>query len=332
MISWTIILTIACGVAVIQSLFLGGYLFSKNRRIASPLFFLSLILIGLALRIGKSFFYFVFVNHDIIGKVLGASGLWTVGPSFLLFTLASKPSKVTLSDLIHYLPSLLVLVFGWTIEANLGMVYRMGAYILVGYFIISIYIHRSEDWQGNKKQYLLVASSLGVIGSCFVLQAVASNIEMYTMGSIISLVVLYTFNFLILKDKSYFKSPPSASKNVDPKQSSRIVSALEEIFVHNKMYRQKGLTLATVAEIISFPSYQVSKTINQHYGIKFNEFVNQYRIEDVKTRLQDPEANDKIEVIAKEVGFSSTTSLYIAFKKNTKLTPQAYRKQVRMNL
>lgn len=82
-----------------------------------------------------------------------------------------------------------------------------------------------------------------------------------------------------------------------------------------------------IAQTIGFPLYQVSQTINQHFGLKFNEFVNKYRVAEVKNRLQDIEANDQIEVIAKEVGFTSTSSLYTAFKKEVQLTPQAFKKQ-----
>jgi len=326
---WTLTITIACGIAVTQSFFLSTYLFFKNRKISTPLFFLSIILLALALRIGKSYFYYVFASYFEIGKILGALGVWTIGPSFLLYTLASKPTIITGKDYLHYIPSLLIICFAWAMMESLAPLYFWGAFSFLAYFVASLLVFFYQDWNGNKKRFTLFATSLAIICSCFLMQALTNSVQTYAFGSLVVLVVLYIINFLILKDQSYLKTPALKTKKVNVSQQNKIINALEKSFKQNKIYRQKGLTLASVSEAINYPTYQVSKTINQHFGIKFNDYVNQYRIKETKERLHDLDTNDKIEVIAKEVGFSSTSSLYTAFKKEEKVTPQVFRKQVK---
>lgn len=212
---------------------------------------------------------------------------------------------------------------------GIGKLYFWGTLSLAVYFLTGLYFYNIGNWEGNKNCFNLFAKCLGILCIVFICQSVIMNVQVYAIGSIISLIVLYTINFLILSDQKYLKNNAVKTRKVDEVQLQNIINAVENLFEENKIYRQKGLTLATVSKAIAFPSYQVSKAINHYFSTNFNQFVNQYRIKEAKTLLQDQELNGKIEVIAKEVGFSSATSLYHAFKKEMKITPQTYRNQVK---
>lgn len=56
--------------------------------------------------------------------------------------------------------------------------------------------------------------------------------------------------------------------------------------------------------------------------------MNGYRVEKAKDLLTDKEQDlFNIEYIGEMAGFKSKSAFYTAFKKNTGLTPQAYRKE-----
>ena len=326
--TWSLWIAIFCGIAIAQSFFLSGYLIIRDQKRTSPTFFLSLMLVGLALRISKSYFYFIFEDVPRLGVALGAMGLWFIGPSLFLYTKSAKPDKINFSDYFHFFPALLIFaVFGFLITINFGTVYHIGAGHLFIYLLISIYYFYSNTWNGNKKRFVLFAGSIGAISLIFLVQSLIGGIQIYTIGTLLTLLVLYFVNFLILQDQSFLQIKRTKNRKINKEQKSRVSVELERLFNQEKLYRQKGLTLAEVAKSINHPAYIVSQTINHHYGLKFNQFVNKFRVEEVKERLRDIEKNDKIEVIAIEVGFSSTSSLYSAFKRETDSTPQAFRRQ-----
>jgi AraC-like DNA-binding protein len=62
-----------------------------------------------------------------------------------------------------------------------------------------------------------------------------------------------------------------------------------------------------------------------HYR-NFNQFLNQYRIEEAARRLQDPhEQHIPISSIALDVGYASLSSFNKAFKDTYQVTPSVYR-------
>lgn len=67
--------------------------------------------------------------------------------------------------------------------------------------------------------------------------------------------------------------------------------------------------------------------MNKIYGKSFPE-TNSFRVQEVKKQLEK-ERNKvyKIEGIAFEAGFSTPSSFYTAFKKETGLTPTSYQKK-----
>ncbi len=76
-------------------------------------------------------------------------------------------------------------------------------------------------------------------------------------------------------------------------------------------------------------SYLTTKCLNAVFEQKFSDFVNGYRIKELKVLLQDPE-NEKYTLLslAHDVGFNSKASFNRAVKKITGGTPS----QLKSNL
>jgi AraC-like DNA-binding protein len=87
-------------------------------------------------------------------------------------------------------------------------------------------------------------------------------------------------------------------------------------------YLDPELTLPDLAEKIGLPAPQVSQIINQQLGKNFNDFVNSYRVEAVKSMLAEGrQAQLSLLGIAYECGFNSKATFNRAFKKHTGFAP-----------
>lgn len=105
---------------------------------------------------------------------------------------------------------------------------------------------------------------------------------------------------------------------------------LEELMTSTQIFRQPGITSIDVAQKLGIAPHLLSSVINKHYQQRFNDFINQRRIEYVihLIRSDDNWKQYTIEGLSIKAGFSSRAPFYAAFKKITGKTPSEYMNQV----
>lgn len=97
-----------------------------------------------------------------------------------------------------------------------------------------------------------------------------------------------------------------------------------------KPYLNPELTIQELAEGLKLPRHYITEVLKSLLDKNFFTLVNEYRMEEVKNRLLDPDyKNDSILQIALESGFNSKSSFNAIFKQHTGLTPTEYRKGVK---
>ena len=103
---------------------------------------------------------------------------------------------------------------------------------------------------------------------------------------------------------------------------------LLRLMQEEKIYEDPELTLTQVAkQLQSNPSF-ISMVVNRGFGLNFNDFINQFRIEAVKEMLKKGEHKKQTLLgIAYECGFNSKATFNRAFKKVTGLTPKEWVQQ-----
>lgn len=108
------------------------------------------------------------------------------------------------------------------------------------------------------------------------------------------------------------------------------VPRLESFMNSSEIFRKKGVTIYEIAVELEVSPHTLSAVLNNHYRQRFNDYINNYRINYVTGRLQRDKDWRKlsIEGLAGEAGFSSRTPFYTAFKKVTGTTPSAYIRQL----
>lgn len=95
-----------------------------------------------------------------------------------------------------------------------------------------------------------------------------------------------------------------------------------------KLYRNPNIKLSTVSERIQISTNYLSQLINTLSGHNFSDFVNGYRIEEVKSKLKHSEFNGyPVLSIGLESGFNSKSAFYNSFKKHTGMSPTTFREK-----
>lgn len=111
---------------------------------------------------------------------------------------------------------------------------------------------------------------------------------------------------------------------VKPKTAS-MRERFERLIAEEKVYLNPQLSLVDVATMLGTNRTYISKMINETYGESFSAHINRQRLEYAKVYMEEnPRA--KIEVIANECGFGSTSSFNKCFKSIVGVTPSAWMK------
>ena len=118
----------------------------------------------------------------------------------------------------------------------------------------------------------------------------------------------------------------SISNPLNPKVAKDAIVQLKQLMTNEKVYRDPLLRLDSVVDISNIPQKTISASLNQVEGKTFKEFVNSYRIEEVKLKLIDPTFNHlTITGIAYECGFNSQATFQRTFKNLVGESPSAFR-------
>ncbi len=104
--------------------------------------------------------------------------------------------------------------------------------------------------------------------------------------------------------------------------------SLLRLMEEKKFYRNSQLTLTELSEALSVSAHNLSEVINTRLKKNFYDFVNGYRLDEVKKDLADPTKQHlKIISIAFDAGFNSKATFNTLFKEQCGQTPSEYRKQ-----
>jgi AraC-like DNA-binding protein len=113
------------------------------------------------------------------------------------------------------------------------------------------------------------------------------------------------------------------TRSIDEQLKKNLLDYMDE----KKPYCEPELTLTSLAKQLNMGRNQLSEIINASMGCNFYDFINRYRVEEVKTMLTHPSGkNFTILAIAFDAGFPSKSTFNTIFKKFTGLTPSEYRK------
>ena len=119
-----------------------------------------------------------------------------------------------------------------------------------------------------------------------------------------------------------------ASKQLSREESAAFLARLTVCMERDQIFRNGELKLEELAEKAALTPHELSQLINETCGMNFADYVNRYRVEELKRALHDPErAQASILNLALASGFNSKSAMNRVFKKQTGMTPGDFRNQ-----
>ncbi len=116
-----------------------------------------------------------------------------------------------------------------------------------------------------------------------------------------------------------------SNSNILNIEQTRIVEQIQKAMIEDKVFLNPKLNIYELSNMLNVPQKRVSTVINQHFKMSFRDFVNKYRLEEVKFKLDHLDyKNMSILGIALDSGFNSEASFYRIFKKDTGFSPKEF--------
>lgn len=244
-------------------------------------------------------------------------------------------------------PPLLFMLF-LMLTALSGPVYFVKSYILFRQLDISIANNFSFsedidlDWLRN------LVYIFGAIWTSLVAVAIVHHVFLlFTMtfctdGLFLSLsAFVILIGYFGLKQRAIFSHEPDnsnhgyvteskvkyAGSGLKADAAKVYVDRLEHYMVSEKPFLDSNLSLPQLAGDLEIPSNQLSQIINESIGLNFFDFINRYRVEEVKKKIADPQFDSySLLGIAFECGFNSKSAFNRIFKNSTGMTPGEYKR------
>lgn len=347
--------TNAIFLAVILSLFF--WIHKKGNQASNRMLSLSLLAFGVMIFSTMPWASYQFANYYKIAFILRRVA-FLVAPLFYFYirSLTGRKQMIRPMDLFHFLPFLILL--GLTLYQGLirGIwelrfvheYYVQTTAIVLHNIIYFWFANRYLKQSGLSIKRLLFPSEhsyyqiLQVLLAGFIIIWLV-NIQNLIIFKVLKLYqwcpyassvnCLIPFVFLSILLLSMLIKPELAyryrgnGETLSDARQSRYQQKIAGLMEEKKLYLNPDLSMQELSEELSVPVKHLSYMLNQVFHLNFYDYVNQYRIEASKALLSNP-AKSKMTIleIAYEVGFNSKSTFNAAFKKQTGITPSAFRK------
>ena len=235
----------------------------------------------------------------------------------------------------------------WAIALDRWLPWRIvtgAALVLVGIGVCQVLGGRAGDLVEGRRRFRLVlaiAAALAITG--FTLFAQFATKESVTVGNgmngaiVLGLAVASGLLRLGLRGELGWAAdagPPdplapasAAAVAIDPEERA-LLDRLRRLMETERIYREEGLGIASLAARLGLPEYRLRRLINQRLGHRnFSSFVNGYRLAETIAALSDPtQVQVPVLTIALDAGFQSIGPFNRAFKAQTGMTPTDFRR------
>lgn len=202
-------------------------------------------------------------------------------------------------------------------------------------------------WFRNLLAAMIFVWLLFVVGS---IVNIFVNVEYESVIHLVFSIFIYSIGYTALKQPEIFIQPvddekekkfPKAEVELNERYkksgltdeaAEELHNSLLELMNNQKPYLERELTLSKLAELLDVTQHNLSEVINTKLEQNFYDFVNKFRVEEFKRKLEEPESEKySLLALAYDSGFNSKTSFNIIFKKQTGMTPSQFRERVKNN-
>jgi len=326
-------------IALLQGIFLLLFLFKSRKKYYYYNFnFLSALLISLLFYIvGDDNNNLFLHNYDFffVDKTLFVTLLYL----FLKYFDTSK--KIDSAILWYFIPTLVYIGIEvyevlYSETFTIEVLEHSLSIVFIVYLILSLFqLKRIEIAQFIKLPFyfllysLLITYALSLVEFQFeeVLLAKLNTLLIFEVSVLfyyLTYIFAFNHNFFDLPvQHSKYKNSSLNSKDVD-EYRHRIINAMEV----DKVFTNPDLSLQLFSDTINVPKHYISEILSSRLNTNFQDFINQYRVEEFIELYTNPE-NDHFSIlgIATSVGFKNKATFNTNFKKFKGISPTEYKQK-----
>lgn len=321
------------------ALFYAFVIFIKKKKHISDFYLVLWLLVLSAYMISLGFF----PEYDWICGLYNAIFLFLYIKSH-----TSKPSS-DIRDLLYFIPSILFMVavflspgYASTNVFNIAKSIIQISFVVASFLQLRKYKRKIKDCYADLEYadmnwlYLLFYGNL-----FFFLLHIFAHFFGIIPGKEIAAVTLFLFMNItgviaIRRKVTFIKRLATNEKKSDSKTYSNyglkdadadsLAQKLQLYMETERPYVNQELCLNDLSKALDIYPHYITQVLNTVFKQNFYDYINSYRIEEVKKQLKDPK-KDHITVlaIAFDCGFNSKTTFNRSFKQKTNQTPSAYR-------
>ena len=279
-------------------------------------------------------FFWLYANQNWVSTGFYKLLLFTIAPAFYLFSqeilINNKQQKPKLIYLAHLIPIAVAPFLSPTLA--LPLAFLLGAIYLV-WLAISLFQLRRE--QENFKQEIMLLGGVFVIA---IAVAILGLLPDYLPGklffSFYSIAIGMAF-FLVQialglrPDLSHEISETTsyATTTLSNIDCASVLSTLDQLMHVDKIYTDTDMGLAELAHRLGLSTHQTSEFINTQLGKSFSRYLREQRVGAAKIMLRE-ERSASVLSVGLNVGFSSQSAFYEAFREIEGMPPGQYRKLI----
>lgn len=330
---------------VFNALLISFYFFflKKPKNISN--FFFGLLLLMLAIRVGKSVFYYFNSDLALVFIKVGLVACILIGPAlyFYMKSCVYPETKIrfwkfhflawlTLSvsvgflypethdpwiftglnwmTIIYSIWLAYIIATGWAIKDTLVKVFRKNVKLSdLDFWVLSVFVGNVIIWIAYK--------------TC--------SYTSYIVGALSFSFIFYLLFLLIhfkrTKGAIFGGASKYSNKKIEAREAENLSNRLNDLMDNEKLYTNADLKLSDVAARMNILPHTLSQLLNDNLGKSFTQLVNEYRVREAKDLIRSNN-QIKLEAVGYDCGFNSKSTFYAAFKKITKTTPAKYKESI----
>lgn len=327
----------------------------RNRRAES---YLLLFLLLMASHLIVKFVLLEVLDQEELFDNMVTSFSLGYGP-LVFFYFQSKRKGILLkrrTHILHFLPLVLCTIAYVLASIRLGKGYDaalvnnytriMGLAVVASqvsyftYLLLSLYRNKMDHSEVNWLKLPLWVALLPYL-TLVVIALTSENYRIIRMMAYASMFIwvvailrtYYTQKDVSLPLESEDDLPPEPSpaekyqrSSLTEHQAQLYLEKLQGLMSEQKLYLDPELSLGDLATRLDIPKHHLTEVLNTHLNKSFYQFINAYRIEEAKRKIDSAEHDSLLE-LAFASGFKSKATFNTYFKQLTGATPSSYRKQ-----
>lgn len=324
-------------VTLLQGLFLLVYLFLNRKKyhFYNYAFFSALIISLIFFIVGDDNNNLFLSKYDFffVDKTLFVTLLFL----FLKYFNAEKPNKFNVA--FYFIPCLFYIGIE-LYEANFGetrlveIIEYSVSIVFIFYLAASFYILNTlQINQIIKWPFYFLLASLLIGYNIDLIEFLFDEQSFLNFNSILIVevsVLFYYLTFIFVLNNKFLDLPLQNAKYKNSSLNSNTIEGYKKAIINametDKLFTNENLSLQTFSESVNIPKHYISEILNVHLKTNFQDFVNQYRVEEF-IRLYSKSENNHFSIlgIATSVGFKNKSTFNANFKKIKGVSPTEYK-------